>query len=139
MGSTKQFMIPIGNNNHVVSQQNDLPKLQLVSPVEQVVQQEKEELLKETAMEISPFLLRNVRDTTRLNFVCREKRKQLEIKNHLVRRNDTRRNSRKLGNIKSLNNLYLNCQEKLNQTKSENAYLKRKDLEVLTIYLHNGS
>lgn len=46
MGSTKQFMIPIGNNNHVVSQQNDLPKLQLVSPVEQVVQQAKEELKK---------------------------------------------------------------------------------------------
>lgn len=46
MGSTKQFMIPIGNNNHVVSQQNDLPKLQLVSPFEQVVQQAKEELNK---------------------------------------------------------------------------------------------
>lgn len=35
MGSTKQFMIPLENNNHVVSQQ----KMQLVSPVEQVVQQ----------------------------------------------------------------------------------------------------
>lgn len=55
MGSTKQFMIPIGNNNHVMSQQNDLPKLQLVSPAEQVIQQAKKELkkgVKETAMKI---------------------------------------------------------------------------------------
>lgn len=46
MGSKEQFIMPIGNNNHLMSQQNDLPKLQLVSPAKQVVQQAKKELTK---------------------------------------------------------------------------------------------
>lgn len=46
MGSKEQFIIPIGNNNHLMSQQNDLPKLQLVSPAKQVVQQAKKRTYK---------------------------------------------------------------------------------------------
>lgn len=47
MGSRTQFMIPIKNKTHVTDQQKDLPKLQLVSPAEQVVQQAKDELKKD--------------------------------------------------------------------------------------------
>ena len=48
MGSRKQFMVPIENKTHVTDQQKDLPKLQWVSPAEQVVQQAKDELKKDT-------------------------------------------------------------------------------------------
>lgn len=44
MGSSKQFMIPLENKTHSKLQQMDVPKVQLVSPAEQVVQQAKDEL-----------------------------------------------------------------------------------------------
>lgn len=44
IGSSKQFMIPLENKKHSKPQQMDLPKVQLVSPAEQVVQQAKDEL-----------------------------------------------------------------------------------------------
>lgn len=67
MGSTKQFMIPIGNNNHVMSQQNDLPKLQLVSPAEQVVQQAKEELKKGVKRNSNENIIINTQKRQRYN------------------------------------------------------------------------
>lgn len=119
MGSTKQFMIPIGNNNHVMSQQNDLPKLQLVSPAEQVVQQAKEELKKGVKRNSNENIIISTQKRQRRNtskFRKSRKTKTIGNKNHLIRRTDTRRNSRKLVNTKSRNKLYLNSQEKLNQT-----------------------
>ena len=39
MGSPKQFVIPIENDTHTKPNTTSLPKVQLVSPAEQVVQQ----------------------------------------------------------------------------------------------------
>lgn len=44
MRSSKQFMIPIENDSRMTTNSADVPPVQLVSPVEQVVNQAKEEI-----------------------------------------------------------------------------------------------
>ena len=44
MRSSKQFMIPIESATHTTTKSTDVPPVQLVSPVEQIVNQAKEEI-----------------------------------------------------------------------------------------------
>lgn len=100
MGSTKQFMIPIENNTNVMPSHDNLPKLQLISPAEQVVQQAKDELKKgikrnsnENIVIVTPKRRKRntskVRKSRKVKKVSRkalsQKRKQRQKKSRIIR------------------------------------------------------
>jgi hypothetical protein len=107
MGPAKQFMIPIENNTNMMSQQDNLPKLQLVSPAEQVVQQAKDELKKGTKRNSNENIVistqkRRKRNTSKAR-KAQNVKKKLVKKHYLKRRNNASRNPRQFGN-RNLNN-----------------------------------
>lgn len=70
MRSSKQFMIPIESDTHTTTKSTDVPPVQLVSPVEQIVNQAKEEIRegikrKKTTHRIS-FLSKSIDEVTPL-------------------------------------------------------------------------
>lgn len=124
MRSSKQFMIPIESDTHTTTKSTDVPPVQLVSPVEQVVNQAKEEIRegikrKNNAQNIIP-----IKKFRRSN--TPKKRKSKEIKSSRKKKSKKNQKLKKTGQRK----LKGKNKSKGRKSKSTNRKPKEKKFKI---------
>lgn len=128
MRSSKQFMIPIESDSRTATHSSDVPPVQLVSPVEQVVNQAKEEIRegikrKKTSQNIIPIKKYRRRNTSKKRKSTKNKssRKKKSPKNKKFKKTDQR-------NLKGKN------KSKGRKSKSTNRKPKEKKVKIKDIF-----